>query len=282
MSGQAYCELSRVPPTPIADFHSRHPLQRHQQQTELLASLLATPSAAAECYAHHPPLASANDMAAFPTIALLRRLASHAARPAHTAVEAAASPPPPSLLLPAICAADLFAIAVVHAPPTSLASNQAAVACVRKEAAANLASLCRFEPSLLMTIVDSAVAQADALAANQECAAARPRAHLAPPISRPPRATHLAPISRHPSRAHLAPPISRHPSRATQLASTSRHPSCAPLLLLPLPTRTLSHFRVTRSALSPLRRLSLPPPLQLATLAHPPPPVAGNRTGCSR
>ena len=107
----------------------RTPLLRQQQQQGFVAAQLSVPAAASSCYAAHPLLASANDMAAFPTLTLLRRLATLAAYPAGLAGPAAAAAtnaaPSPSTMLPSLCVGDLFAFALLHGPPDSPAATTA-------------------------------------------------------------------------------------------------------------------------------------------------------------
>ena len=55
----AFCELSRVPPTPLADHLCRHPMQRQQQQAVFVTYQLSLPGAASAAYSAHPLLVRA-------------------------------------------------------------------------------------------------------------------------------------------------------------------------------------------------------------------------------
>ena len=121
--------------------------------------------------------ASSNDMAAFPTLTLLRRLACYAAYPDADAA-ASALPPKPTTApseecLPAVCVAELFAYILLHEPTppatdgasgkrtvafshatSAEAPSSAAAQAFRGEAAASLVALCKLSPPLIGIILD--------------------------------------------------------------------------------------------------------------------------------
>ena len=206
----SYCELSRLPPMNIVEVMCRTPLLRQQQQQGFVAAQLSVPAAASSCYAAHPLLASANDMAAFPTLTLLRRIATYAAYPAGLAGPAAAAAtnaaPSPSTMLPSLCVGDLFAFALLHGPADSPAattaaempsvpftpgalhtaaekpsvpftnasaaeaSSAAAAGAFQREAAVSLSAQCKLSPSLIGVVLDEAAVHLDTIAASPHIA----------------------------------------------------------------------------------------------------------------
>ena len=143
------------PPPPVAS-QARHPLQCHAQQKEFMRFQLAHPTAAAECYGRHAPLASVNDLVSFPMLSLLRRIALHAAYPESGDGDGR---------LTTIAARELFALAVM------LDATTDAARVFQLEASANLSALCKRLPALVAAVVDEAASRVPQLVGNGGAAA---------------------------------------------------------------------------------------------------------------
>ena len=212
------------PPPPSGASQARHPLQCHAQQKEFMRFQLAHPTAAAECYGRHAPLASVNDLVSFPMLSLLRRIALHAAYPESGDGDGR---------LTTIAARELFALAVMLDAPTDAARV------FQLEASANLSALCKRLPALVAAVVDEAASRVPQLVGNGVPRRASSRSLLRSRSPTPPSTPRCSGPSLNCS-ASAPPPPPEAPRSATAASAAPSPPSrprASPTPLPPPPPR---------------------------------------------